>query len=36
VPGKHHGNLVDAKMRQRIGSEMAAASRTGLRLDTKE
>ena len=27
VPGKHHGNLVDAKMRQRIGSEMA--SRTG-------
>ncbi len=23
VPGKHHGNVVDAKMRQRIGSEMA-------------
>jgi pimeloyl-ACP methyl ester carboxylesterase len=24
VPGKHHGNLVDPKMRQRIGHEMAA------------
>jgi len=36
VPGKHHGNLVDAKMRQRIGSEMAAASRTGLRSGPRE
>lgn len=27
VPGKHHGNLVDAALRQRIGREMAARTK---------